>query len=112
MLLKRSSGDTTITGIQNTCNVTGIQIHVGNTKNTWKTINNLINKSKKSSNVNEICDKNGKPIDINNIPDAFNNHFTDNIPACSTPPESYITEATQQFAFCDITEQKVYELHY
>ena len=33
----------------------------GNAKNTWKTINNLINKSKKSSNVNEICDKNGKP---------------------------------------------------
>ena len=65
----------------------------------------------------EICNENGKPIDINHIPEAFNNHFTDlgqilsqNIPACSTPPESYITEATQKFAFRDITEQVVYEL--
>ena len=67
--------------------------------------------------MNEICNENGKPIDINDIPEAFNNHFTDlgqilsqNIPACSTPPESYITEATQKFAFRDITEQVVYEL--
>ena len=69
--------------------------------------------------MNEICNKNVEPIDINDIPEAFNNryHFTDlgyilsqNIPACSTPPESYITEATQECAFCDITEQEVYEL--
>jgi hypothetical protein len=67
--------------------------------------------------VNEICNKSGEPIDINDIPEAFNNHFTglgyilsQNIPAFSTPPESYINEATQEFAFCDITEQEVYEL--
>ena len=51
--------------------------------------------------MNEICNENGKPIDINDIPEAFNNHFTDlghipvlsqNIPACSTPPESYISK--------------------
>jgi hypothetical protein len=37
---------------------------------------------------------NGEPIDINDIHEAFNNHFTDlgyilsqNIPECSTPPE-------------------------
>ena len=67
--------------------------------------------------MNEICNKNGKPIDINDISEAFNNYFADlgyilsqNIPPCTTPPESYITEATQEFAFCDITEQEVYEL--
>ena len=36
----------------------------GNTKNMWKTINNLIHKSKKSQNVTEICNENGEMVNI------------------------------------------------
>ncbi len=66
-----------------------------NTKHMWKTINNLICKSKKSSNVTEIRDKDGETIHKTDIHNAFNNHFTDlgyflsqNISNCSIPPES------------------------
>ena len=89
----------------------------GNTKHMWKTINNLISKSKKSSNTTEIRDKNGETIHKTDIPNAFNNHFTDlgyflsqNISNCSLPPESYVRESTQEFTFCDVTEQEVYQL--
>ena len=43
----------------------------------WKTINNLIHKSKKSKNITEIRNENGEMVDISGIPNAFNNHFTD-----------------------------------
>ena len=83
----------------------------------WKTINNLISKSKKSSNITEIRDKNGETIHKTDIPNAFNNHFIDlgyflsqNISNCSIPPECYVRESTQEFTFCDVTEQEVYQL--
>jgi hypothetical protein len=71
-----------------------IRDNQGNTKNMWKTINNLIHKSKKS-HITEICDENGEIINIPGIPNAFNNHFTDlgfillqNSSSCSIPPGS------------------------
>lgn len=83
----------------------------GNVKHTWKTINGLINKPKKSSNVSEIRNKLGKTIDTSDISNAFNDHFTDlgkilsqNIPTSSIPPESYISESIHEFHFCAITE--------
>ena len=54
-----------------------IRDNQGNTKNMWKTINNLIHKSKKSQNITEIRNENGEMVDISGIPNAFNNHFTD-----------------------------------
>ena len=96
---------------------TEIRNNHGNTKHMWKTINNLISKSKKSSNMTEIRDKNGETIHKTDIPNAFNNHFTDlgyflsqNISNCSIPPESYVRESTQEFTFSDVTEQEVYQL--
>ena len=69
----------------------------GNIKLTWKTIYELIHKSKKSSNVREICNNYGSTISTNDVPDAFNNHFIEigkilsqNIPSASVSPESYI----------------------
>ncbi len=83
----------------------------------WKTINNLISKSEKSSNITEIRDKNAETIYKTDIPNAFNNHFTDlgyflsqNISNCCISPESYVSESMQEFTFCDVTEQEVYQL--
>ena len=94
-----------------------IRNNQGNTKQMWKSINNLIDKSKKSQNITDICNENGEIINTPGIPNAFNSHFTDlgfnlsqNILRCSTPPESYIRESTREFIFCDITEQEVYQL--
>ena len=94
-----------------------IRNNQGNTKHMWKSINNLIHKSKKSQNITDICNKNGEIINTPGIPNAFNNHFTDlgfnlsqNILRCSIPPQSYISESTREFIFCDITEQEVYQL--
>ena len=93
----------------------------GNTKHMWKSINNLIHKSKKSQNITVICNENGEIINTPGIPNAFNNHFTDlgfnlsqNILRCSIPPESYIRESTLEFIFCDILNRKFtnYCLHY
>ena len=89
----------------------------GNIKLTWKTINDLMHKSKKSSNVSEICNNYGSTISTNDVPDAFNNHFIEigkilsqNIPTASVSPESYINESEEEFTFGEITEQEVFQL--
>jgi ankyrin repeat protein len=91
-----------------------IRDNQGNTKNMWKTINNLIHQYKKSQNITEIRNENGEMVNITGIPNAFNNHLTElgfilsqNISSCSIPSESYISESTQEFIFCEITEQVV-----
>ena len=89
----------------------------GNIKHTWKTINNLIEKSKKSSNISEVRNNQGLAISTKDIPDAFNKHFTEigkilsqNMPSASVSPESYINESKQEFNFREITEQEVFQL--
>ena len=43
----------------------------------WRVINNLVYRGKKSSHVGEIRNKHGETIDANDVPNAFNSHFTD-----------------------------------
>ena len=76
----------------------------------WRVINNLVYRGKKSSHVGEIRNKHGETIDANDVPNAFNSHFTDlgkilsqNIPISYNSPESFINELTHEFIFCEIT---------
>ena len=88
-----------------------------NSKHIWRVINNLVYRGKKSSHVGEIRNKHGETIDTNDIPNAFNSHFTDlgkissqNIPISYNSPESVINELTHEFIFCEITEHEVFQV--
>ena len=47
----------------------------GNIKNTWKSINKLINKQSKTSHVGHIKNENNEEVQDKDIPNAFNKHF-------------------------------------
>ena len=96
---------------------TEIHNNQGNSKHIWRAINNLVHRGKKSSHVGEIRNKHGETIDANDIPNAFNSHFTDlgktllqNIPISYNSPESFINELTHEFIFCEITEHEVFQV--
>ena len=96
---------------------TEIHNNQGNSKHIWKVINNLVDRGKKSSHVGEIGNKHAETIDTNDIPNAFNSHFTDlgkilsqNIPISYNPPESFINELTHEYIFCEITEHEVFQV--
>ena len=67
--------------------------------------------------VKFVINLHGETIDANDIPNAFNSHFTDlgkilsqNIPISYNSPESFINELTHEFIFCEITEHEVFQV--
>ena len=54
-----------------------LQSNSGNLKKTWKTINELINKSRKDSKIQELKNEEGEIINPTDIPNTFNQYFTD-----------------------------------
>ena len=71
----------------------------GDLKKTWKTINELINKSKQQSTIPEIKIDSVEITDPITITNAFNKHFVEmedrlstNIPQSNVAPESYLND--------------------
>lgn len=93
-----------------------LQSNSGNLKKTWKTINKLINKSRRDGiTVPELRNDNGEVIDCAEVPNAFNQYFTDlgeqlsvDIPKTNTNPASYFASfecpSNPLFRFREISE--------
>ena len=71
----------------------------GNIKNTWKTVNNILNKSHKTSTIHELKSKSGENIESLDFPNAFNKHFIElgvelssKIPETNITPELYLRD--------------------
>ena len=65
----------------------------------WKTINELMNNSKKDTKISELTTDNNEPIDPIQIPNAFNKYFIElgdelcnDIPPSVTIPEDYFLD--------------------
>ena len=52
-----------------------ITLHQGNTKESWKIINQLLNKRSKSTNINSLSTPDGVIVNKQKIADAMNKHF-------------------------------------
>jgi hypothetical protein len=90
----------------------------GDLKKTWKTINELINKSKKENTVLEVRIDSVEITDPINITNAFNKHFVEmgdklsnDIPQSNVTPESYLSDVqnsiNQLTCFREITEPEI-----
>ena len=73
--------------------------HSGNIKQTWKTINEILNKSSNRNKSIEIKAENGEMIDGTSIPDTFNNYFVQlgetlarEIPQSNVSPMSFLND--------------------
>ena len=93
----------------------------GDLKKTWKTINELINKSKKQSMIPEIKIDSVEITDPITITNAFNKHFVEmgdrlstNIPQSNVAPESYLNDLQNPVnkftCFRDITQTEILNL--
>ena len=51
--------------------------NAGNLKQTWKTLNELMNKKSNINKIPEIKDEKGEIIDEARIPDVFNKYFVE-----------------------------------
>ena len=78
----------------------------GNIKNTWKSINKLINKQSKTSHVGHIKNENNEEVQDKDIQNAFNKQFikvgqrlSRNIPITDKQPEAYINVSNARFHF-------------
>ena len=79
-----------------------LELNKGNLKETWKLLNSIINKKKKTMLLGNEFEKNGEPITGNeNIANGFNNYFVnvgpslaDNIPATDTHFSQYLSDST------------------
>ena len=79
-----------------------LELNKGNLKETWKLLNSIINKKKKTMLLGNEFEKNGEPITGNeNIANGFNNYFVnvgpslaDNIPATDTHFLQYLSDST------------------
>ena len=90
----------------------------GDLKKTWRTINELINKSKKENTVLEVRIDSVEITDPINISNAFNKHFVEmgdklsnDIPQSIVTPESYLSDVqnsvNQLTCFREITEPEI-----
>ena len=93
----------------------------GDLKKTWKTINELINKSKKQNMIPEIKIDSVEITDPITITNAFNRHFVEmgdrlstNIPQSNVAPESYLNDlqnpVNKLTCFRDITQTEILNL--
>ena len=81
--------------------------HSGNIKQTWKTINEILNKSSSRNKINEIKDENGEILDETSISNAFNKYFVElgeklasEIPQSNVSPMNFLNEIyLQKHAF-------------
>ena len=85
-----------------------------NPKAMWNTINKLLNKKSKTTNVTELTINNESVIDKQEIANNFNEYFSnigaklaDKIPETVKPPESYMHQQSIEFRFNELTENDV-----
>ena len=79
-----------------------LELNKGNLKETWKLLNSIINKKKKTMLLGNEFEKNGEPITGNeNIANGFNNYFVNvgpslayNIPVTDTHFSQYLSDST------------------
>ena len=71
----------------------------GNLKQTWKTLNELMNRKPTNYKIPEMKDENGETINETQVPDAFNKYFVElgeklasKIPRSSISPDSFLTD--------------------
>jgi hypothetical protein len=94
-----------------------IQNNKGNLKETWKSINQGLNRNPKSNKIVLIKDTNEQDIKSEDIANAFNEHFINIgsnlaqlIPQTHYPPEHYINSVDKIFTFREITEEELLTL--
>lgn len=93
----------------------------GNLKQTWKTLNELMNRTSNKNKIPEMKDGNGEIIDETLIPDAFNTYFVElgeklanEIPRSSISPDSFLSDINHPVhglpSFQEILESDVLKL--
>ena len=85
-----------------------------NSKNGWKTINEIVSKRSKSTMINKIKTEHVEVTGDKNIAEEFNRYFSaigpklgDNLPSSGINPMSYVTPSSQKFNFSNFTSAEV-----
>ena len=79
--------------------VNNLDVNKGNTKKTWKLLNNLLNKPTKLTTLHVVKDVSGIKTDPAAIAENFNSHFTDIGHGLAGQMLSFLTQTTQNFNF-------------
>ena len=85
-----------------------------NSKDSWKIINELLNKESKTTSINELIINQNKITGQKNVANEFNNFFckvglqlAENIPRSDLDPLFYVTPGTNVFELRNITSSEL-----